>query len=158
MKNTMTNSEFDELHAQQEQARAKKEQENAVAQALGNTLLSGGSTSFFGGLQPNAFPYTCGFVVGGLASELKCEADNPAKFKMCLEVQVGVKEKLYGTTRNIGVGTWIEDGDIYFDIIQVTSNRDIAVNICIERGEKAYYDIEAGKSVYIETEDALNTL
>jgi hypothetical protein len=96
--------------------------------------------------------------VGGLASELKCEADNPAKFKMCFEVQVGVKEKLYGTSRNIGVGTWIENGKIYFDIIQVVEFSRQAYKICIERGEKAYYNIETGKSVYIETEEALNPL
>ena len=135
-----------------------KNLDKATALALGNTLLTGGSSSCFNQHEPTDFPFSKGFVVGGLASELNCEADNPAEFKMCFEVQVGVKDKLYGTSRNIGVGTWIEDGFIYFDIIQVVEFSRQAYKICVERSEKAYYDIEAGKSVYIEIEDALNPL
>jgi len=124
--------------------------DEASALALGKTLLTGGSSSCFGGHERNLFPFTTGFVVGGLASELHCEADNPAHFDMCFQTQVRTKEKLHAGQPMIGVGTWIEDGEIFFDIVQVVHERSVAEMLCVDRGETAYYDIEAGESVYIE--------
>jgi len=124
--------------------------DEATALALGKTLLTGGSSSCFGGYERNLFPFTTGFVVGGLASELSCEMDNPAHFGMGFQGQVRTKEKLYAGQPMIGVGTWIDKGRIYFDIIQVVHERSVAEMLCVDRGETAYYDIEAGKSVYIE--------
>jgi len=54
--------------------------------------------------------------------------------------------------RALGIGTWVDEGRIYFDIVEYVENEQDAVAMCIERGEKAYFDILAQKSIYIKDE------
>lgn len=135
-----------------------KNTQKETAHALGMTLLTGGSSSCFGKDGGVELPYTKGFIVGGLASELKCVVIDTESFEKCFDVQRRVKDQLYGSNSSIGIGTWLEDEKIYFDIIQVVEFSRQAYKLCVERGEKAYYNISSGESVYIETEEALNTL
>ena len=54
--------------------------------------------------------------------------------------------------RTLGIGRWVDEGRIYFDIVEYVDNEQDAIAMCIERGEKAYFDILAQKNIYIKDE------
>jgi hypothetical protein len=43
-------------------------------------------------------------------------------------------------TALMGIGTWVHDGAIYFDIVQHIHDLNVAIKIARERGEIAIYD------------------
>jgi len=48
---------------------------------------------------------------------------------------------------NIGVGTWIHEGKIYFDLVQHIHDLDVATKMANERGEIAIYDCKNLKDI-----------
>ena len=49
----------------------------------------------------------------------------------------------------MGIGTWIHDGQIYFDIVQHIYNLDGATDIAKQRGEIAIYDCKNQKEILL---------
>lgn len=132
----------------------------ALRLAYGQTLMDGGSTMlttdgcFFA-------PPEDGFMVGGVSLELKIPKEmlNHNIFHaiwMTYSRMTDEKEYLL-TFDAVGIGTWTDDKEnVVFDLSQQVKTRSEAHDLCIERGEDAYYDVKARQSVSVtevESED-----
>jgi len=72
--------------------------------------------------------------------------------KYATEVRKLLKEsKLSGVS--YAVGTWIDKECIVFDVSEKVAHSRSAYALCVERNEDAYYDVESGKSVFIEKDN-----
>lgn len=133
---------------------------DALRLAYGQTLMDGGSTMlttdgcFFA-------PPEDGFMVGGVSLELKIPKEmlNHNIFHaiwMTYSRMTDEKEYLL-TFDAVGIGTWTDDKEnVVFDFSQQVKTRSEAHDLCIERGEDAYYDVKARQSVSVtevESED-----
>ena len=113
--------------------------------AYGSTLMDDGYTLWNDGKTREK-----GFVVGGVnltASDRVCERDDTDLFGKLFVEHLGLLE--VDLAMNFGVGTWVYQGQIHFDIVQLCNTEDEAHTTCKMRDEKAYYDIANKKSVYI---------
>ena len=125
--------------------------------AYGSTLMDGGYT-----LWKDEQTRLSGYVVGGVCTEADCITVATARFTELFDIYLH-KLDVRNEYRTLGIGTWVEDiyqdrienstRRVYFDIVQHVDNEQDAIDMCIERGEKAYFDILAQKSIYITTED-----
>lgn len=110
--------------------------------AYGSTLMDDGYTLWHDGKTR-----VDGFVVGGVEHESVCELDDGVGFStLFVEYESLMKED---SAMTLGLGTWVEQGRIYFDIVQLFDTESGAIWQCNHRGEKAYYDIAKSKSIYI---------
>ena len=57
--------------------------------------------------------------------------------------------RMYKYASGIGVGTWIHEGQIYFDLVQHLYNLDVATRIAKEHGEIAIYDCKNQKDILL---------
>ena len=115
--------------------------------AYGSTLMDGGYT-----LWKDEETRLKGYVVGGVCTEADCLAEASTRFAELFDIYLH-KLDVRNEYRTLGIGTWVDEGRIYFDIVEYVENEQDAIDMCIERGEKAYFDILAQKSIYITTED-----
>ena len=115
--------------------------------AYGSTLMDGGYT-----LWKDEQTRLSGYVVGGVCTEADCITVATARFTELFDIYLH-KLDVRNEYRTLGIGTWVDEGRIYFDIVEYVENEQDAIDMCIERGEKAYFDILAQKSIYITTED-----
>lgn len=131
---------------------------HAVRLAYGRTLMDGGSSLITS--DGYDFEVPCrGFMVGGLSGETKipldiCDANtfHTIWFKYATEVRKLLKEsKLSGVS--YAVGTWTDKECIVFDVSEKVTHSRSAYALCVERNEDAYYDVESGKSVFIEKDN-----
>ena len=123
-------------------------------EAYGSTLMDGGYT-----LWQDEETRLKGYVVGGVCTEADCLTEATTRFSELFNVYLdkldawnGYEELLIRKNRMLGIGTWVDEGRIYFDIVQHVEDEQDAVALCVERGEKAYFDILAQKSIYITDE------
>ena len=138
-------------------------QTNLVRLAYGSTLMDSGYTLW----NDESTKYK-GFVVGGMTHESECEIDDGLGFRTLFDSYLSMAKTFKQNSGeydnpSVGIGTWVEDiyqdrienstRRVYFDIVQHVENEQDAVDMCIERGEKAYFDILNQKSIYITTED-----
>ena len=114
--------------------------------AYGSTLMDGGYT-----LWKDEKTRLKGYVVGGVCTEADCLAEASTRFAELFDIYLH-KLDVRNEYRTLGIGTWVDEGRIYFDIVEYVENEQDAVAMCIERGEKAYFDILAQKSIYIKDE------
>jgi len=114
--------------------------------AYGSTLMDGGYT-----LWKDEETRLKGYVVGGVCTEADCLAEASTRFAELFSLYLH-KMDIRNEYRALGIGTWVDEGRIYFDIVEYVENEQDAVAMCIERGEKAYFDILAQKSIYIKDE------
>ena len=125
--------------------------------AYGSTLMDGGYT-----LWKDEETRLKGYVVGGVCTEADCLTEASTRFAELFDIYLH-KLDVRNEYRTLGIGTWVEDiyqdrienstRRVYFDIVQHVENEQDAVDMCIERGEKAYFDILNQKSIYITTKD-----
>jgi len=115
--------------------------------AYGSTLMDGGYT-----LWKDEQTRLSGYVVGGVCTEADCITVATARFTELFDIYLH-KLDVRNVYRTLGIGTWVEFERVFFDIVQHVENEQDAIDMCIERGEKAYFDILAQKSIYITTED-----
>jgi len=125
--------------------------------AYGSTLMDGGYT-----LWKDEKTRLSGYVVGGVCTEADCLTEATTRFAELFDIYLH-KLDVRNEYRTLGIGTWVEDiyqdrienstRRVYFDIVQHVDNEQDAIDMCIERGEKAYFDILRQKSIYITTED-----
>jgi len=111
--------------------------------AYGSTLMDGGYT-----LWKDEKTRLSGYVVGGVCTEANCLAEASTRFAELFDIYLH-KLDIRNEYRTLGIGTWVDEGKIFFDIVQHVKDEQDAVAMCIERGEKAYFDILAQKSIYI---------
>jgi len=114
--------------------------------AYGSTLMDGGYT-----LWKDEETRLKGYVVGGVCTESDCLTEASARFAELFDIYLH-KLDVRNEYRTLGIGTWVDEGRIYFDIVEYVENEQDAVALCVERNEKAYFDILNQKSVYITDE------
>jgi len=114
--------------------------------AYGSTLMDGGYT-----LWKDEKTRLSGYVVGGVCTESDCLTEASTRFAELFDIYLH-KLDVRNEYRTLGIGTWIDEGRVYFDIVQHVENEQDAVALCVERNEKAYFDILNQKSVYITDE------
>jgi len=114
--------------------------------AYGSTLMDGGYT-----LWKDEETRLKGYVVGGVCTESDCLTEASTRFAELFDIYLH-KLDVRNEYRTLGIGTWVDEGRIYFDIVEYVENEQDAVALCVERNEKAYFDILNQKSVYITDE------
>ena len=140
-------------------------QEHAIRRAYINTLLDGGYTRLLEGTENP----TIGYIVGGVTEDSTMHEDKThpdfrsryertsreinhyAKFKelWCKYAEKAPLYNDYDGHRLSGVGTWIHDGKIYFDLVQHFHGLDGATEQAKERGEIAIYDCKNQKEILL---------
>jgi len=117
--------------------------------AYGSTMLTGGSSI---GVMDNGEHYVpkYGFVVGGIVPEKSCDMDNKEDFKnwynhFHLQAEVELERELA-----VVIGTWVEDGRIIFDLCSVLDDEQEALALAKKRGERAIYDLENQKEIFVK--------
>lgn len=48
------------------------------------------------------------------------------------------------------IGGWLDDGIFYLDLSEIVATPEEAERLALERGQTAYFDFAAGKSVFVE--------
>ena len=133
-------------------------QENDIRLAYINTLLDGGYTRLLEGTENP----TIGYIVGGVTEDSTMdvptldfndsrELDSYAEFKN-LWLTYAMQAPLYtdhDVHRLTGVGTWIHEGQIYFDLVQHFHGLDEATQQAKQRGEIAIYDCKNQKEILL---------
>jgi len=129
-------------------------QDHTIRGAYIDTLLDGGYTRLLDGTTNP----TEGYIIGGVtepSTMYDCVSPNPtvhyAQFK---ELWQKYDLQLDDYTSNLykagmGVGTWVHEGKIYFDLVQHMYNLDVATDIAKERGEIAVYDCANQKDILL---------
>ena len=140
-------------------------QDHTIRQAYINTLLDGGFTR----LADKTTNPTEGYIVGGVVEDSTMHEDkyhpdfktryertsrptnHYAKFR---ELWRKYDLQLDEYTSNLykagmGVGTWIHDGKIYFDLVQHFHGLDEATEQAKQRGEIAIYDCKNQKEILL---------
>ena len=56
---------------------------------------------------------------------------------------------MYKYASGIGVGTWVHEGQIHFDLVQHLHNLDVATKLAKEHGEIAIYDCKNQKEIVL---------
>ena len=137
-------------------------QEHDIRLAYINTLLDGGFTRLADGtINP-----TEGYIVGGLAEATTMPEDkyhpnfnttyertsratnhNAHFTKLWRKYHMLLNDQPFPS--GLGVGTWIHEGQIYFDLVQRIYNLDVATRVAKERGEIAIYDCKNQKEILL---------
>tara|TARA_R100000951_G_scaffold79507_1_gene67451 strand:- start:780 stop:1148 length:369 start_codon:yes stop_codon:yes gene_type:complete len=111
--------------------------------AYGSTLMDDGYTLW----KDDKKRYK-GYVVGGVEHESVCEMDDGLGFRTLFDKYINMLD-VRNAYRTLGIGTWVDEGKIFFDIVQHVDDEKDAIAMCVMRGEKAYFDILEQKSVYL---------
>ena len=127
--------------------------DHTIRLAYINTLLDSGFTR----LADKTINPTEGYIVGGLVEPTtmyaevdgSAYADVNAHFagftKLWHKYEMQLDEMPFPS--GLGVGTWIHEGQIYFDLVQRIYNLDVATGVAKERGEIAIYDCKNQKEI-----------
>jgi len=123
-------------------------QANLVRLAYGSTLMDSGYTLW----NDESIKHK-GFVVGGMTHESECEMNDSSGFKTLFDEYLSMaktilteRAKMYPS---IGIGTWVDEGKIYFDVVKFYEHEQDAINMAEALSEKAYFDIFKNKSIYL---------
>lgn len=81
------------------------------------------------------------YVVGGVVSATARLGEN-------LTDVVSKLTEAVATTTVDTIGSWLENGLVYYDLGTVTDNEQQAHQWAVERGEIAYYDMQEQTSIY----------
>tara|TARA_R100001082_G_scaffold99911_1_gene68807 strand:+ start:32 stop:433 length:402 start_codon:yes stop_codon:yes gene_type:complete len=112
-----------------------------------NTVLDGGYTRLADGTTNPPE----GYIVGGVTEPTTMDLHTD-KLKDLSVLTIAEFQEFKGLWRtydmqldecvapNIGVGTWIHEGKIYFDLVQHIHDLDVATKMAKEREEIAIYD------------------
>ena len=129
--------------------------DHTIRLAYINTLLDSGFTR----LADKTINPTEGYIVGGLVEPTtmyaevdgSAYADVNAHFagftKLWHKYEMQLDEMPFPS--GLGVGTWIHEGQIYFDLVQRIYNLDVATGVAKERGEIAIYDCKNQKEILL---------
>ena len=137
-------------------------QEHTIRQAYINSLLDGGFTR----LRDKTTNPTEGYIVGGLTEATTMPEDkyhpdfnttyertsratnHYAQFtKLWHKYEMQLDEMPFPS--GLGVGTWIHEEKIYFDLVQRIYSLNVATMVAKERGEIAIYDCANQKEILL---------
>ena len=138
--------------------------DHTIRQAYIDTLLDGGFTRLLDLTINPAEGYIVGGVTEPTTMELHAVATNMAyvevvkqyaefkelwgKYDVLLDEHKDTY-RMYKYADGLGVGTWIHDGQIYFDLVQHLYSLDVATSMAKERGEIAIYDCKNQKDLLL---------
>ena len=127
--------------------------EHTIRRAYIDTLLDGGFTR----LADKTINPTEGYIVGGLTESTTMDlhtdshsgiVDMYQKFKeLWRKYEMELDDKPFPS--GLGVGTWIHEGQIYFDLVQRIYTLNAATIVAKERGEIAIYDCKNQKEILL---------
>ena len=129
-------------------------QEHDIRLAYISTLLDGGYTRLLEGTENP----TIGYIVGGVTKDstmvLHADVEVGEQYPEFKELWCKYAEKAplyndYDGHRLTGVGTWIHEGQIYFDLVQHFHGLDEATQQAKQRGEIAIYDCRNQKEILL---------
>ena len=135
-------------------------QEHDIRLAYISTLLDGGYTRLLEGTENP----TIGYIVGGVTEPTTMNLHTGklkevsvltiAEFEEFKELwnKYAMQAPLYtdhDVHRLTGVGTWVHDGKIYFDLVQHFHGFDEATEQAKQRGEIAIYDCTKQKEILL---------
>ena len=130
-------------------------QEHDIRLAYISTLLDGGYTRLADGTTNP----TEGYIVGGVVETTTMAnpitdlalTDVNAHFEGFTKLWRKYEMELDDWTfpSGLGVGTWIHEGQIYFDVVQRFDGLDVATRVAKERGEIAIYDCKNQKDILL---------
>ena len=136
--------------------------EHTIRGAYIDTLLDGGFTRLLDGTTNP----TEGYILGGVTepTTMYAEVDGSAypdvnahfkaftklwnKYDVLLDEHKDTY-RMHKFTAGLGIGTWIHDGQIYFDLVQHLYNLEIATREAKERGEIAIFDCKNQKDLLL---------
>ena len=130
------------------------EQEKDIRLAYINTLLDGGYTAI-ANAEPIINPKS-GYVVGGAWEESTMDVDAHALLDGIIKYNYAEFEELWLKYTNyveenwcegMGVGTWIHEGKIYFDVVELFDDIKGASFHGRHRGEIALWDCKNQKEI-----------
>jgi hypothetical protein len=89
-----------------------------------------------------------GYVVGGYGDNATAifDVDDTEAFDESID-------RFLFHSRNDGykyIGTWINEGKVYIENVEVLKNKDFAMGTAYGRGEKAVYDLAAKKEIFLK--------
>ena len=130
-------------------------QANLMRLAYGSTLMDSGYTLW----NDESTKYK-GIVVGGMTHESECEIDDRLGFRTLFDSYSNMAQTFRQSSTNvpsalapsdpsIGIGTWVDEGKIYFDVVKFYEHEQDAIDMAKALGEKAYFDIFKNKSIYL---------
>ena len=136
--------------------------EKDIRRAYIDTILDGGYTR----LADKTTNPTEGYIVGGLVEPTTMGLPDVSLFTFTVAEMYDEFKKLwnkydmllhehqatyhmYKYASGIGVGTWIHEGQIYFDLVQHLYNLDVATKLAKEHGEIAIYDCKNQKDILL---------
>lgn len=95
-----------------------------------------------------------GYMVGGLVPAVSLQSDQTISSDLFKSVwSYFLRLRLVEESEELidaYVGTWVDgSGALVFDVSERMESEEMAVASCISRGEKAYYDVERNKTVYV---------
>lgn len=127
--------------------------EKDIRRAYIDTILDGGYTR----LADKTTNPTEGYIVGGLVEPTTMHAEVDGSAYVDVSAHFKAFKKLWDKYEmqldempfpsGLGVGTWIHEGQIYFDLVQRIYNLDVATGVAKERGEIAIYDCKNQKEI-----------
>ena len=121
----------------------------ASSYVYGRTALQGGSSMMTKDGKTWREPQR-GFGVGGITSEGSVEIANPQSFKRKYEeFRESALVELQNNSKSVCLGTWVEDGNIVFDLCNILPSMKDALVLASKRGERAIYDLESQKEIYV---------
>ena len=118
--------------------------------AYGSTLMDNGYTLWSDLSKRGLICIDKGFIVGGVkrsGREGICDRDDTIEFARLFDEYEDLMEE--DSSMPLGLGTWVYQGQIHFDVVELFDTESGAEWKCKRRGEKAYYDIANKKSIYI---------
>ena len=136
--------------------------EHTIRGAYIDTLLDGGFTRLLDGTTNP----TEGYILGGVTepTTMYAEVDGSAypdvnahfkaftklwnKYDVLLDEHKDTY-RMHKFVAGLGIGTWIHDGQIYFDLVQHLYNLEIATREAKKRGEIAIYDCTNQKDLLL---------
>jgi hypothetical protein len=122
--------------------------DEAMCFAYGSTMLTGGSSI---GIMDNREYYVpkYGYVVGGIVPEKSCKMDNESAFKHTYNRFFYQAELALERESAVVIGTWVEDGQIVFDLCNILDDEADALALAAKRGERAIYDLENQREIFV---------
>ena len=124
----------------------------ALRLAYGKTLMDDGSSLITSDGYTYELPHG-GYMVGGLAGETRIPLDiceSNLFHSVWLQYAKQARKLIEANpSASYAVGTWVNKGCIVFDVSERIASSKEAGEICVDRGEDAFYDVDRNISVTV---------
>ena len=128
-----------------------KTQKEKIRLAYGSTLMDGGHTTWKKETPRRTDRKRLkGYVVGGAKDSVGFRIDKyDHELFSTLCTQHHERLKSFRLPHQyLGFGTWVDGGQVCFDLVEWCKTSEEANTLCLKRGQKAYYDVLNKKDIY----------